>query len=628
MAETTIIIEESRSYANGWVTVADNLVNTLVNKIDSIDRDFGLGKSSGLFSKPSINVEAIERIAMADNYNPAGVLYDKVQQADDFLNTSGVGDVDFLAPPAFSADALPDPVQFSAEDYKVDAFAGQVPEVDFGIAPESLRLEMPQKPSNVREVDMPSNLAITLPTAPVLNGDVLLPSPPVISLPTSMANVDWGFVDDIESPEFRFEFRDEKYQSVMLDRLQAKLLADLAFGGYGIETGDEAGLWQRATEREAAEADGQMQSITRDFASRGFLMPPGALFGAIEGIRSKALSNAATLSREVALKRAELYVDNRRFTIQQVKELEGVLLNQHMAIMERVLKSAQISAQFVVDQYRTRLDKARLAVDVVQARVQAFRDLVAAETAKIEIYNAQIKAELAKTEVDKNKLDAYRTQLAGVESVVSVYRLQVQAAEASMQNEKLKVELWRAEVDGYLAMVKAKESEFSGYESRIRGEQAKVQVFAEQVKAHNAKVDAKRIEADIKSLEVKANAEAASMILRAFEAELSANKAANDLISKSEDAAVRALGVKLDAYRTGVDAAGKLTDASLRQADLVTRSKLDAARLMLTQTLEEVNADFKATGFSVSANQKLIDLYKDMIAASLGSLNSIASISE
>lgn len=622
------IIDASRTYADGWVNQADDLVNALTQKIESADSRFGLDKVDTIFNSSGIDTGNIERIALADNYDAAGGLKAQVDKVDGFLDASGIGGVKFTEAPEWRSDRLPASVEFSAEDYRVESFSGTAPLVDIGDAPAALTATVPDKPSGLHTVSIPNNFDITIPTAPALSGAIDLPSLPTIEFPAYLQAPDWGLVDDVGEASFTFTFNDTAYTSAMLDAVTAKLMADLASGGYGIETADEAGLWQRAQEREASTAEAEMQAVTRDFAARGFMIPPGALFGAIEGIRAKAMSAAATLSREVALKRADLYVQNRQFTIQQVQALETVLLNQHMAIMERVLRAAQVSAQFMVDQYRARLDKARLGIDLIQAKVQAFKEQVATEALKVEIYNAQIRSELAKTEVDKNKLDAYRAQLAGIESTVGVYRLQVQAAEAAIQAERSKVEVWRAEVDGFLAVVKAKESEFSGYEARIRGEQAKVQLFSEQVRAHTSLVESKRVEADIKVAEVRAYNDAATVALRAFEAELSANKAANDLLSRSEEVAVRALAAKADAYRTGVDAAGKLSATQIDQSRLVTQSKLDAAKLMLDATLAELNADFKATGFVVESQQKLVDMYKDMIGAALGGLNSIASIAE
>lgn len=623
------IIDDSRKFADTWIESADRMVDSLVEKIEAADNRFGLDKAETLFTKPEIDTSNIERIAIADGYQAAAKLLASIERSSDFISDESLVEIKKEPPTKWNKSILPNEVIFDPEKYTVDDFTEEPPEIDFGDAPEPLSdSEKPEKLRKPQNIYIPSSFGISIPTAPVLSGSVNLPSAPTITFPDYLTNVDWSMADDVGDANFTFAFNDEAYKSSMLDDVKAKFMHDLAYGGYGIEEFDEAGLWERARGREASTAEAEMQAVTRDFAARGFMVPPGSLFGAIEGIRAKAMSTAATLSREVALKRSDLYVQNRQFTIQQIQALETTLINQHMAVMERILKAAQVSAQFVVDQYRARLDKARLNVDVIQARVQSFRELVAAEAAKIEVYNAQIKGELAKTEVDKNKLEAYRTQMAGVEATVSVYRLRVQAAEAAVQAERSKVEMWKAEVDGYLATVKAKEAEFSGYESRIRGEMAKVQVYSEQVKAHTAMVDAKRVEADIKSLEVKAYAESASVALRAFDSELAANQNANNLHLKSEERLARAFEARVNAYRADVDGAAKLASIEIDQKRLVTSSKIDAAKLALEATLAEINADFKATGFVIESKQKLVDMYKEMIGAALGGLNSIASIAE
>jgi hypothetical protein len=623
------IIDDSRAFADTWVDAADALIEGLTEKIEGADRRFGLDKVDLVYKKPEIDTANIERIAISDLYQAADTLRTKIDRSEDFLNDESIKEITKEPPVKWDKGVLSDKVVFDAAKYVVNDFAEVAPKIDLGKAPDPLSDSYkPRFMPATQNIAIPSNFAVGIPSAPVMTGDVNLPHAPAVVFPKYLEEIDWGAAEGIEEPDFAFTFNEQAYQSAMMDGLKSKLMADLAAGGYGIEPGDEVGLWERARDREAASSGAEVQALARDFASRGFMVPPGSMFGALEGIRAKAMDAAATLSRDVALKRADLYVQNRQFTIQQVKELETLLLNQHMAVMERILRAAQVSAQFVVDQYRARLDKTRLAVDVIQARVQSFRELVAAESTKVAIYNAQISAELAKTEVDKNKLEAYRASLSGVESTVNVYRLQVQAAEAAIQAERSKVEMWKAEVDGYLATVKAKEAEFSGYESRIRGEQARVQLFSEQVRAHAAKVDAKRVEADIKSMEVRSYTESANVALRAFEAELSANQNANNLHLKSEERAVRAFEAKVNAYRADVDGAAKLASIDIDQKRLVTSSKLDAARLVLEAQLAEINADFKATGFVVGSKQKLVDLYKEMIGASLGALNSIASIAE
>lgn len=620
------IIDASRTYADGWIDKADLLTENLANKVESADDRFGLSKQKSIFDSPEIDLKSIQGIPN-ELFDQSGLMYKTLSEGSMLSELDSLEQSGFVDSPEWGSNRVVPQVTFDPAQFTVESFSKEPPVIDFGNAPNALTASIPSAPTT-NVVAIPSGFSVAIPNAPTTFSSVNLPSPPTVTLPAYLGTVDWSDADDVPSPDFAFSFNDEAYTSAILDEVKAKLLFDLSNGGYGIEPSDESQLWERARDREAAGYESEMQAVARDFAARGFNTPPGSMFAAIEGIRSRAVNAAASLSRDVAMKRADLYVQNRQFTIQQVQQLESALLNQHMAILERVLRAAQISAQIVADKYRATLDRAKLKIEVIQSKVQAFRDVVAAESAKIEIYNAQIRGELSKLEVDKSKIDLYKAQLAGVESTVSIYKLQVQAAEAAIQAEKTKVELWKTEVDGYMAAVKAKESEFSGYEARIKGEMAKVQVYSEEVKAHTAKVDAKRVEADIKAMEVRASAQASDIAIRVFESELKANNAANDLLVRSNENAIRIALARVSARKDDVDAGYKLGSLQADGLRMKIQAKVDTAKMLLQATLAELDYDFKATGMVIEAQQKQVDMYKGMISSALGGLNSIASIAE
>jgi ribosomal protein L20A (L18A) len=363
----------------------------------------------------------------------------------------------------------------------------------------------------------------------------------------------------------------------------------------------------RAREREAELASQELDTITRDFASRGFLLPPGALFAATEGIRAKTLAGAASLSRDVALKRADLLVQNRQFTIQQVREVEALLVNMHMAAMERVLRAAQISAQFAVEVFRARLDKAKLRLEAIQTQAQTFRDAVAAEAQKVEIYRAQLQAELSKMEIDKNRVELYRAKLSGVEMLANIYRIQVQAAEAAINAERSKVETYRAEIDGYLALVRAKESEFSGYEAQLRGEQTKVQLYGEQVRARTS---------------------SAFTSAWTFLASACAVAEKNGVLQKADEAKLRAFTAKMDALKAKLAAAESYAQLGSNEEVQRTRGRLEAARLAVEAAKARVALNLDSDRFRMQAADAAVGVYKEMVVGALGALNSIASLSE
>lgn len=88
-------------------------------------------------------------------------------------------------------------------------------------------------------------------------------------------------------------------------------------GGTGIPAAIEQAIWDRARGREIVEARRLEQEATNQFAARGFVLPPGALAARLLEVEQDATNKAATLSREQAIKAAELEIQNIRFAIEQ-----------------------------------------------------------------------------------------------------------------------------------------------------------------------------------------------------------------------------------------------------------------------------------------------------------------------
>lgn len=606
------IIDDSRKFADDWISRADELVARL-------------GDFSDHRWPNNIRITNWEEIQPSDDTFTTHLL--ELLTGDAWTGYDEIGKVTFDKPQPFNSVDPPEAPVFDFDKFSMPELKALPPEVKIGNAPAPLNASVPNAP-HLNPVSIPGAPTLVMPAPVDVSTTIHLPSVPTIDLPPALTSLDFSFVAAVPDAAFTFQFDEVAYNSVMLDEVKGKLLHDLQNGGYGIEPGDEVSLWERAREREAELASQELDTITRDFASRGFLLPPGALFAATEGIRAKTLAGAASLSRDVALKRADLLVQNRQFTIQQVREVEALLVNMHMAAMERVLRAAQVSAQYAMEVFRARVEKAKLRLEAIQTQAQTFRDAVAAEAQKVEIYRAQLQAELSKMEIDKNKVELYRAKLSGVETLANIYRIQVQAAEAAINAERSKVETYKAEIDGYLALVRVKESEFSGYEAQLRGEQAKVQVFSEQVRAHTAQAEAKKTQADVKAMEVRAYSEAMEAAVRRFEAEVREVAEKNDVTQKSDEAKLRAFTAKMDAQRARLAGAQSYGQLGSNEEVQRTRGRLEAARLAVEAAKAKVALDLDSDRFRMQAADAAVSVYKEMVVGALGALNSIASLSE
>lgn len=165
----------------------------------------------------------------------------------------------------------------------------------------------------------------------------------------------------------------------ILDAVKAKLLADIEDGGYGIEPTDEAALWQRERDREQQQADADVEEVTRQFAEGGFSMPQGAMFDAMSRAQQRASDKISTVNRDIALRRSELYVQNRQFAIQQGQSVENILITLHRAVTEQVMATTAIyNSQ--ISKYRADteagLETIRANVSIYAADVQAFNSAI------------------------------------------------------------------------------------------------------------------------------------------------------------------------------------------------------------------------------------------------------------
>ncbi len=606
------IISKSQDYASNWVSRADTLVERL-------------GSFSDHRWPANIDVPDWNDLQPGTGTFTSDLL--ALLKGDAWTGYADIGKVTFEPPPTFNSSDFPKAPSFDFDNFKMSDLDIDAPPVNIGNAPPPLNASAPWAPS-LHPVSIPRAPTLVMPAPVDVSTTIHLPSVPTIDLPPALTSLDFSFVAAVPDAAFTFNFDEVAYSSALLDGVKAKLLHDLQHGGYGIEPGDEVSLWERAREREAELASQELDTIRRDFASRGFLLPPGALFAATEGIRAKALAGAASLSRDVALKRADLLVENRQFTIQQAREVEALLVNMHMAAMERVLRAAQVSAQYAMEVFRARVEKAKLRLEAIQTQAQTFRDAVAAEAQKVEIYRAQLQAELSKMEIDKNMVELYRAKLSGVETLANIYRIQVQAAEAAINAERSKVETYKAEVDGYVALIRAKESEFSGYEAQLRGEQAKVQLYVEQVRAYTAEADAKKTQADVKALEVRAYSEAMEAAIRRFEAEVRYVAEKNGVLQKKDEAKVRAFTAKMDALRAKLAGAEGYAQVGINEEVQRTRNRLEASRLAVDAAKAEIALNLDSDRFRMQAADAAVGVYKEMVVGALGALNSIASLSE
>lgn len=402
----------------------------------------------------------------------------------------------------------------------VPDFNDAPPAIAIPLAPDATLPPVPAAPS-LSEPDIPTAPALNLPAAPELTG-VTLPQPPSIALPqfTSTAPD-----DDLLVPTNNFSFAEQAYLSTLIDPLKAKLLADLLNGGYGIETADEEQLFERLRERETEAAQASIDEVYRLGAARGFPLPPGEVFVAVQRAEQALQDRLSTASREIALERSRLFVENRQFTIGQVREVEAMLINLHNSVQERALNSARFTFQASIEIYNAVVARFNARLAKYQAGAAIFEAQIRAALSQVEIYRVTMDGKRIELQAQGQLIDNFKARVEAAKTVIDIFRVQMDAANVRATIERTRIEAFRGLIDAFQAQVQAKVAEFGMFRARVDGELAKLQIFETQARAYESQVNGARVKSDVQLGNLRAETEQAQAKLGAFQASLEGYRA-------------------------------------------------------------------------------------------------------
>lgn len=93
--------------------------------------------------------------------------------------------------------------------------------------------------------------------------------------------------------------------------------------GLGLPPDVIAGIWQTARDQVTTEYLAAVSSAQSQFASKGYILPPGVLAAQIQNLQYQRAGKVASVSRDVAIKQAEIMLDFMKFGTQQALQTEA-----------------------------------------------------------------------------------------------------------------------------------------------------------------------------------------------------------------------------------------------------------------------------------------------------------------
>ena len=197
-----------------------------------------------------------------------------------------------------------------------------------------------------------------------------------------------------------FSYTENAYTSALLTQLQTIITAWVAGTDTGLPPAVEQAIWERGRARELTSAGTRVQQVQREFASRGFSKPPGAMAIAMQAALQEAQNANSTSSREVMIKQADLEQSNRRFAMEHAWKIEEGLINYTNLMAARAFEKAKYLQQVLIDIFKVEVEGYASMVQAYAARVGAETAVFKAEV-DMNIAEANIRIEAAKANIQR-----------------------------------------------------------------------------------------------------------------------------------------------------------------------------------------------------------------------------------
>lgn len=228
------------------------------------------------------------------------------------------------------------------------------------------------------------------------------------------------------APVLAFTYSDPGYSSSLRDPMISKLLSDLLTGGYGIDVDDETRLWNRERDREAAAMLMNVEEVKRQATGTSFQMPQGAMFALLQKAQQDFINKTSSVNRDIGIKRADMFVEQRRKVIEQVLAVESQNQALYNAIQVRGLEIARTQIAMAIALFEAGIKAIEIQLSAVlkqiEAQMEFSKTLAMVYNTDIAMYQVYVNALIADSMAfiynQRNILDRDKTKLfASVEQV-------------------------------------------------------------------------------------------------------------------------------------------------------------------------------------------------------------------
>lgn len=489
------------------------------------------------------------------------------------------------------------------------------------VIPNAPILNIPNSPTEpfIETVTAPDAPVTTLPDLPVFT-DIVLPQEPLIELPVFTQQFPEEELPFTAAP---FNYSEPDFTDELLDEIKDQTLSDLEDGGFGIDPRDEDQLVGRLRDREARAGRTREDQVLRNFASRGHHLPPGSLDDALRQSQFDTQATISAAEREIFVVRADLFRKTREFQLQNGLSTVQFLGNLFISKQERALRAAQFVSEFSVAVFDALVRRYNIQITAFNAATASHNVLVQAELAKIEIFSQQIKAQSLISEINSQLVDIFTAQVNAVQAIVSIYEAEVRAASIRADIERIKIQAFGEQVNAFNAQVNAETARIDAYVAQLRGETAKLQIFQTEGQIYATEVGAAEVKTRIANINVGSDIERSRLDLQRYLGQIEQFKANLNREVQRVGSLVGVYGADVDSFNALIGGWKAFYDSVDRNTAVFLDTITSNAAVDAQLTNIELARQEKEANIQLGAAQTGVDLYRDLVGAAQGALNSL-----
>lgn len=488
---------------------------------------------------------------------------------------------------------------------------------------------------------------LNLPTAPAISygaipavpsiGTVAIPDAPTVTMPAvptyvTINAVPFGGIDlhdewleslgdrptlELVAPTPYSYSRGPEYASELLSKLKSVLDTRMS-GGTGLDPAVEQAIWDRGRSRETQIALANQAEVMRTSESFGFPLPTGVLAAQLRDAQRDYYDKLSGLSRDIAIKQADLEQENLKSAIAAGMQLEQQLITYSYQMEQLSFEASKALADNAIQIHNAAIEQFKGLLQGYQTYASVYKTIIDGQLAKVEVFKAQLQGELAKAEINKVLVEQYKAQIEAGMSQVKIYEAQVGAAKTLVELEQAKIGAAGEQIRAYVAQVNAETSKVEAYKASVQAEATKIDIWKTKAQVYGIRVGAQAEHSRALISRYQALISAKTGEWEGYRARVLAESTRIEALGKQSGALLDGFRAETQALSAQAELQTKVWESNMKQYEAGVQVAMQAAKINNDAAIQTNNARMDAAKAGTQVFAQLTSSAYSMMHANAG----------